>query len=232
LRTFATIPSPGPGKFGQMLGQQMVLFQSIHGGKLNSPTLNGLNALRVIGYWWRQRGRHWPGWHQCLKKLEASLGRPLAKADAFKLLTEAQSATVWKCAREAVADMKRIRNARNLPPGVFSDRQSMADAKEIVTRYLTGNLESNIPPALKPLKPKTTTTPATKTAAAQKIWPPTAATVTQAKPKPSRLVPPPPKIPDDLFDRVPRIKRPRLNLSGKVGWLILAAIIADEMRNR
>ena len=185
----------------------MVLMQSIHGGPLNGPTLTGIDALRIIGYWWRQRGRFWKGWVTALNRLKAS-GIAPTTASAFKVFTEAQSEIVWECAREAVADMERLRKARKLPPGVFSDRQSLADAKAVAKRYLAGNFTGRIPPlAVKP-KPKPKT--------------PDRAT------KPRRLVPPPPKIPDDLFERIPRVKRPRLNLSGKIGWLIIAALFAKE----
>jgi len=205
----------------------MVLMQSIHGGPLNGPTLTGIDALRIIGYWWRQRGRFGKGWITALNRLKAS-GIAPTTASAFKVFTEAQSEIVWECARQAVAEMKRIRNARNLPPGVFSDRQSLADAKAIAKRYLAGNFTGKIPPAL---KPRTTTKPATRTEAQRaSIWPPTAEAFAQAEAEAQRLVPPPPKIPDDLFERIPRVKRPRFNISGKVGWLILAALIAREMR--
>ena len=186
-----------------MLGSQMVLMQSIHGGPLNGPTLNGLDALRIIGYWWRQRGRFGKGWIQALNKLKAS-GIPPTTASAFKVFTQAQSEIVWECAREATEEMRRIKNARNLPPGVFSDRQSLADAKAVAKRYLDGNYTGKIPKALQP-KPRRATAP-------RKIKP----------------LPPPPEIPEDLWKKIPRVKRPRLNISGKVGWLILAALLAKE----
>jgi len=231
LAIFASIPSPGPGKFGNMLGSQMVLMQSIHGGPLNGPTLTGIDALRIIGYWWRQRGRFWKGWVKALNRLKAS-GIAPTTASAFKVFTPAQSEIVWECAREAVADMKRIKSAQKLAPGVFSDAQSLADAKAVARRYLAGNFTGKIPPALKPAKtrpPKTTTKPATRAEAQRaSIWPPTREAMAEAQ----RLVPPIQKIPDDLFERIPRIKRPRFNISGKVGWLILAALIAREMRDK
>ena len=177
MAIFASIPSAGPGKFGNMLGSQMVLMQSIHGGPLNSPTLTGIDALRIVGYWWRQRGRFGKGWVTALNRLKAS-GIAPTTASAFKVFTEAQSEIVWECARQAVAEMKRIKKARNLPPGVFSDAQSLADAKAIAKRYLAGNFTGRIPKALPKSRPRSRPE---KTAAA-----------------PSRLVPPPPKIPDDL----------------------------------
>lgn len=200
----------------------MLLMQSIHGGKLNAPTLIGINALQIIGYWWRQRGRYWQGWAQCLKKLEAS-GLHLIRSDAYKVFTEHQSAIVWECAREAVADMERIRKARNLPPGPFNNRQSTADAKQIVVRYMAGNLDGKIPPALKPEKaqaPKVRPKPRPKPELPK----------SEAEREAERLVPPIPKIPDDLFEKIPRVRRPRLNISGKIGWLIIAALVADEWR--
>jgi len=205
----------------------MVLMQSIHGGPLNGPTLNGIDALRIIGYWWRQRGRFGKGWVTALNRLKAS-GIPPTIRSAYKVFTEAQSEIVWECARQAVAEMKRIRNARNLPPGVFSDAQSLADAKAVAQRYLSSNFTGKIPPAL---KTRTTTKPATRAEAQRaSIWPPTAATA-EAMAEAQRLVPPIPKIPDDLFERVPRIKRPSLNLN-KLAWIVIAIVVADEMRKK
>lgn len=225
---FSSIPSAGNGRFPSARGSQMVLMQSIHGGALNNPTLNGIDALRIIGYWWRTRGRFGKEWVRCLKKLKAS-GLAPTTASAFKVFTEAQSKIVWDCAAEAVAGMRKSKLGRNLPPLVFSDRQSLADAKAVAKRFLSGNFTGRIPPALAlPPLPRKKKPPASSTAPAR---PPTstARPPDAARPGKQGLVPPPPKIPDDLFDRVPRVKRPRLNV-GKLGWIILAVIVADEMR--
>jgi len=205
----------------------MVLMQSIHGGDLNNPTVNGLSALRIIGYWWRTRGRFGKEWVRCLNRLKAS-GIAPTRASAFKVFTPAQSKIVWECAAEAVAGMKKSKLGRNLPPLVFSDRQSLADAKAVAKRFLEGNFTGRIPLALPTRRKPATPKPATPT--------PKPKRGTELEPQRPRargsapgLVPPPPQIPDDLFDRIPRVKRPRLNV-GKLGWIILAVIVADEMR--
>ncbi len=203
----------------------MVLMQSIHGGALNNPTLNGIDALRIIGYWWRTRGRFGKEWVRCLKKLKAS-GLAPTTASAFKVFTESQSKIVWDCAAEAVAGMKQSKLGKNLPPLVFSDRQSLADAKAVAKRFLSGNFTGLIPPPLaRTRKEREAERPPPAAARPPDAARPPAA----AKPGKQGLVPPPPKIPDDLFDRIPRVKRPRLNV-GKLGWIILAVIVADEMR--
>ena len=83
---------------------QMLTMQNQHGGKINNPTLNGIDALRVLAYWWRQRGRFWQGWVTCLRELEGTGLKPDASA-IFQVFTEAQSRIIWNCGAEAANEL-------------------------------------------------------------------------------------------------------------------------------
>jgi hypothetical protein len=88
-------------------------------------------------------------------------------------------------------------------PQVFSERQSLSDAKVMLTRFLTGNLTGKIPPLPKAPKP-----------------PP--------QPKIPKL---PPKLPDkDKLPKVPRppVLRPPALPGGKTLLLLLVLYLAAK----
>jgi hypothetical protein len=184
-----------------MLAKQREAFALKNGLIANRwPGLNGQEALQILAYWWRQRGRQWTGWHEALKKLQES-GLKADSSSLTKQLTEKQLIEVWITQHEAVSDLDAL--APKSLPQVFSERQSLSDAKVMLTRFLTGNLTGKIPPLPKAPKP-----------------PP--------QPKIPKL---PPKLPDkDKLPKVPRppVLRPPALPGGKTLLLLLVLYLAAK----
>lgn len=190
-----SIKTTGPGKWRPMRIAQMLQMQGLHGGAINSPNLTGFDALRILAYWWRTRGRFWKGWHQALAKLQSTGLRPTKEA-LDGVFTEEQSAIVWAAALQAAKDMERIPSARGLTPRAFEQLQTEKDAKIMFRRFLVKDLDSKIPPPLKQLLK------------AERKFPP-------------KL----PKLPEEIEKILPRPKIPKRPGLGGVGWLLLAAVI-------
>lgn len=182
----------------------MLRAHSLQGGLLNSPNLTGQDALRVLAYWWRTRGRFWSGWHQALAQLQATGLKPTADA-LNKVFTPEQSAIVWDAALDAAKDMTVIKSARGLTPRAFEQLQTEADAKTMLRRFFVKDLDSKIPPLQKTAK------------AAADI-------VDKLKPRSKRRFPPElPDLPDP--DKIPRPRIPKRPGLGGLGWLLLAIVV-------
>ena len=162
--------------------------------------------MRVLGYWWRQRGRFWRGWHQALAKLQKT-GLTASSVALQAVFNEEQSKIVWDAAAEAAADLVRL--APKASPQNFTDAQTKLDASVMFRRFIVKDLGSKIPPRLK--KQDTVL----KSPAEQ------AATRIKPLPKPEL----PKKIPPGL---VPTPPVPRLPRIGGLGWLLLAAVVLSR----
>ena len=193
---------------------QMLQMQGRHGGVLNSPSLTGSDALKILAYWWRTRGRFWKGWHQALAKLQSTGLKPTKEA-LDQVFTEEQSKIVWLATDKAVQDMDRL--ASHLPPADFRDDQTEKVAKVMLRRFFVKDLGSKIPPPIKRETPKRPD-------------------LTQAR-KPEKRYP---KIPKKLPVPIPDLpepgklipKHPRLPSGKKAfGWLLLFALLVAGKEN-
>lgn len=114
------------------------------------PAITLQDSLRVLAYWWRQRGKGWHGWHQALDTL-AKLGVKPSLASLSKQLTPKQREVVWGAAYEAALFMADA--VPTYTPQPFTKKQSEADAREMIGRYFAKNFSAKLPPIKMPKAP-------------------------------------------------------------------------------
>lgn len=193
---------------------QLLSMHGIHGGLLNSPNLTGLDAIRILAFWWRTRGRFWKGWHQALSRLIESGLKPTPAA-LDELMNPEQSAIVWDATLDAAKDMETIRSARNLTPRPFEQRQVDADAAKMVRRFLVKDLNSKLPPLEKTQDTAAVVVEKLKQAKKTRVLKQAAKTIVPPKLFKPKI--PVDKIPKPIIPRVPQVNW---------GFLILLAAIA------
>jgi len=113
-----------------------------HGKAGGQPGLSVADAAAVLAYWWRNRGRHWSGWHKALDRLK-SLGIPVSPASLPRKLTEKQARVVWRAATEAAMQLGRLAPLHGRLTPSFG-QQAYNDSARMVVRWYRGDLKSKI----------------------------------------------------------------------------------------